>query len=98
MPAKLRGIVILMAMLVCFSLLFSCFFMAHESGHICCRERCAICCLVSFYRSLTKTVSTVLLVLGVILAVFHALWFLGEEIPVLRICPTLVVNKVKLSN
>ena len=42
MPAKLRGIVILMAMLVCFSLLFSCFFMAHESGHICCRERCAI--------------------------------------------------------
>ena len=98
MSVKLRGIVILMAALVCFALLFSCFFMAYESGHNCCQERCAICCLVSFYRSLIKTVCTVLIVLGVVMAVFCSLWFLGEEIPVLRICPTLVVNKVKLSN
>ena len=98
MSVKLRGIVILMAALVCFALLFSCFFMAYESGHNCCQERCAICCLVSFYRSLIKTVCTVLIVLGVVMAVFCSLWFLGEEIPVLRICPTLVVYKVKLSN
>lgn len=98
MSVKLRGIVILMAALVCFALLFSCFFTAYESGHNCCQERCAICCLVSFYRSLIKTVCTVLIVLGVVMAVFCSLWFLGEEIPVLRICPTLVVNKVKLSN
>ena len=90
MSVKLRRIVILMAALVCFTLLFSCLFMAYESGHI--------CCLVSFYRSLIKTVCTVLIVLGVVMAVFCSLWFLGEEIPVLRICPTLVVNKVKLSN
>ena len=98
MPAKMRKIVILMAVLVCFSLLFSCFFMAHEAGHICCQERCAICCLVRFYQSLLKTVCTALVVLGLILAPASALWFLGEEAPALRLCPTLVANKVKLSN
>ena len=98
MTAKLRGIVILMAVLVCFALLFSCFFMAYESGHICCNDRCAICCLVSFYQNLIKTICTLLIVLGVVMAAFCALWFLGEEIPVLRVCPTLVANKVKLSN
>ena len=98
MSVKLRGIVILMAALVCFALLFSCFFMVYESGHSCCQERCAICCLVSSYRNLIKTVCTALIALGVVMAVFCGLWFLGEEIPVLRICPTLVVHKVKLSN
>ena len=98
MSTRLRGIMILMAMLVCFALLFSCFFTAYESGHNCCQERCAICCLVSFYQSLLKTVCTVLIVLGVVMAAFCVLWSLGEEMPVLRICPTLVVNKVKLSN
>ena len=98
MPAKLRGIVILMAMLVCFALLFSCFFMAYEAGHICCRDRCAICCLLSICQNLIKTICCVLIVLGVILAAFCALWFLGERVPALLVCPTLVVNKVKLSN
>ena len=98
MSTKMRGILVLMAALVCFALLFSCLFMAYEAGHVCCQKRCAICCLVSFYQNLIKTVCTVLIVLGVILAAFCALWFLGEEIPVLRVCPTLVVNKVKLSN
>ena len=42
MATKLRGIVILMALLACFALLFSCFFMAYEAGHICCQERCAM--------------------------------------------------------
>lgn len=98
MAAKLRRIVILMALLVCFALLFSCFFIAYESGHICCQERCAICCLLSFYRSLIKTVCTALIVLGVIMAACCALWFLGEAVPALLVCPTLVANKVKLSN
>ena len=98
MTAKLRGIVILMALLVCFALLFSCFFMAYEAGHICCRDRCAICCLLSIYQNLIKTICCVLIVLGVILAAFCALWFLGERVPALLVCPTLVVNKVKLSN
>lgn len=98
MSAKQREMIILMALLVCFALLFSCFFIAHESGHICCRERCAICCLLSVYRNLLKTVCTLLIVLGVVLAAFYALWFLGEAVPALLVCPTLVVNKVKLSN
>ena len=70
MSVKLRGIVILMAALVCFALLFSCFFMVFESGHSCCQERCAICCLMSFYRNLIKTVCTALIALGVVMAVF----------------------------
>lgn len=98
MSTKLRGIVILMALLVCFALLFSCFFIAYESGHICCRERCAICCLLSFYQNLIKTICNLLIVLGVVLAAFCVLWFLGETVPALLVCPTLVVNKVKLSN
>ena len=72
--------------------------MVYESGHSCCQERCAICCLVSFYRNLIKTACTALIALGVVMAAFCSLWFLWEEIPVLRICPTLVVHKVKLSN
>lgn len=98
MSTRLRGIMILMAMLVCFALLFSCFFMAYEAGHICCRDRCAICCLISFYQNLIKTICCVLIVLGVVLAAFCTLWFLVEVVPALLVCPTLVVNKVKLSN
>ena len=98
MSTKMRGIVVFLAALVCFALLFSCFFMAYQVGHICCQERCAICCLVSFYQNLIKTVCTLLIVLGVVLAACFALLFLGEAVPVLLVCPTLVVNKVKLSN
>ena len=98
MSTKMRGILVLMAALVCFALLFSCFFMAYEAGHICCNDRCAICCLVSAYQNLLKSLATVLLVLAIVMGAVCAVWFLGADAQVLFVCPTPVANKVKLSN
>ena len=98
MAAKMRGIFVLMAALVCFALLFSCFFMAHEVGHVCCQERCAICCLVSAYQNLLKSLFTLLIVLSILMGAVCAVWFLRSEAKVFPVCPTLVANKVKLSN
>ena len=98
MSAKMRGILVLMAALVCFALLFSCFFMAYEAGHVCCQERCAICCLVSAYQNLQRTLSVLLIVLSLVMGADCVLWFLRSDAKLLFVCPTPVANKVKLSN
>lgn len=98
MSTKMRGIVVFLAALVCFALLFSCFFMAYEVGHICCQERCAICCLVSAYQNLQKSLSMLLIVLAIVMGAVCAVWFHGTDAQVTFVCPTPVANKVKLSN
>ena len=98
MSIKMRGVVVFLAALVCFALLFSCFFMAYEVGHVCCHDRCAICCLVSAYQNLLKSLTTVLIILSIVMGAVCAVWFIVSDTLVFFLCPTPVSNKVKLSN
>lgn len=98
MSTKFRGFVVFLAALVCFALLFSCFFIAYEASHVCCQERCAICCLYSICQNLVKSLGWVRVVLCLLLGALCTLWLLGDQGVAPLPCPTLVSNKVKLSN
>ena len=94
MKSTMRKFVLLMAVLVFIAMLSSVLFMASATGHDCTHEDCAICYQLSVCMHMLKSFALVIVLLAARSALHCAVF---EGLPRF-VQPTLVSNKVKLSN
>ncbi len=99
MKMTMRKIVILMmAVLVCVAMLSSVLFMAEAAGHACTHEDCAICYHISVCMNMLKSFSMALVLLSIVIAAHILSCFaVLNHVPHFQ-QPTLITNKVKLSD
>lgn len=66
-----KTVSVLLALCFAFVMIFSCFFLAFENGHVCSGEDCFVCLQMSFCRQIIKTAgSFTALILSVCFAFF----------------------------
>ena len=98
MKSTMRKYVLMMAVLVFIAMLSSVLFMASATGHDCTHEDCAICYQLSVCMHMLKSFALVIVLLAIVMAARSALHCAVFEGLPRFVQPTLVSNKVKLSN
>lgn len=98
MDKRLRALALLAALVFAAALLCSASFMSFSAGHSCRHDRCQICSLAALCQSVVKVLAQI-----AVLALLGAPAVRSGSLrPLLRLprqlLPTLISNKVKLSN
>lgn len=98
MKSTMKKFVLLMAVLVCVAMLSSVLFMGFSAGHDCTHEDCAICYHISVCMNMLKSFALVILILAIVMAARSVALCAAFEAQPYFAQPTLISNKVKLSN
>lgn len=98
MKKQNRELALLLALAVCFAMLFSAFYMTAEADHDCIGEDCPICYQISICENTLKTLMFVAAAAVFSAALTYLCFALAkQQEKSLRHC-TLITLKVKLSN
>lgn len=98
MKRTMKRIVMLMAVVVCIAMLSSILFMGASADHDCTHEDCAICYQISVCMNMLKSFALVILIFAIVMAARNAVLCVYFEVLPRFAQPTLITDKVKLSN
>ena len=98
MKCTMKKFILLMAVVVCIAMLSSVLFMGFSAGHDCAHEDCAICYHISICMNMLRSFALVISILAIVMAARSVVLCADfGELPHFA-QPTLISNKVKLSN